>query len=377
MFVASLIDSRMVLLQRNNAAGFNLNNIFWSPGRLRSSMSANNMLYALDKDSGITIFRNPLNMKDTLRYNNLVNFQILNIDKKYMSLSSFYDTVCVYTLQHGIPNREIFRRHINSTVATAFTVDNNLFICTTEWLERYRIDSSTVTFIEKRNDLGGILDFSSDSVRIVFASMKGITVVSLDRDNSFIIQMRIPLDYIPRDVMLSGNTVLTVERQRNRLLSLLDLDYPTNYQRLQMWETGLRIFRTHPIFGIGDIDVANTYAQFRRPYEKENFGHLHNNYIQFLVIFGLVGTCAVLFLLGKILRTQIQIFQSVATGTILSDAVLGAVGGTITFLVNGLGEWNFGSQITITMFWFLLGVSLAIRKYNNHFPTIPLKRKTV
>ncbi|MGD0338924.1 MAG: O-antigen ligase family protein [Bacteroidota bacterium] len=363
IYIASLIDSRLVMLYRKGPSEFVIENVFSSPGLLRSTVTANGLLYTLDKDSGVTVYRDPMRLEDIYRCPRAAGFQNMYVSERYLTLSSFDDTVSLYSLSQGIPDREIFRNHLNSPVASAFTVNKNLYIGTIQTLEHYRIDSTTVTLLEKHDSLGGIIGCATNGRTIVLAGIPGLVISSAEESAYFKVCQKIPLEYVPRKVSVNGENIYLIDRQRNRLLSVASADYPTNYQRLRMWETGLRIFQAHPLFGIGDMDVATTYAQYKQPYEKENFGHLHNNYIQFLVIFGIVGTLAVLYLLGKTLLTEIQIFRSIRQENVLSTIVLGAAGSTIAFLFNGLGEWNFGDQESMTMIWFLLGVSLAVRKF--------------
>jgi hypothetical protein len=375
LFVASLIDSRLILLGENRNKGLTILKEFSSPGLLRTIAVANGFLYTLDKDSGVTVYRKPLNLADTIRCPETAGFQNMGVTEQFLTLSSFDDTVSVYTVVHGIPDREIFRRHPDSPVTSVFTIGNNLYIGTIASLERYHIDSTGVLFREKRGELGGIVDCSIHHSAAILAGAAGL-ILSIDSRDAPLHVLRIhSLDFLPKKVYGNGEQIFLIDRQRNRVLSIADPDYPTNYQRLRIWETGLRIFRAYPIFGIGDIDVAGMYAQFKKPYEKENFGHLHNNYIQFLVIYGLVGTLAVLFLLGATLYTEIQIFRLVRQQSVISPIVLGAAGSTIAFLVNGLGEWNFGDQETMTMIWFLLGISLAVRKYGLFQKTRQVKVK--
>jgi O-antigen ligase len=116
--------------------------------------------------------------------------------------------------------------------------------------------------------------------------------------------------------------------------------------------------------GVGDIDLGNLYRKYKDAHLKENFGHLHNNFMQWLVTLGIVGFIAVLFLMVSILRINAKIYSEVKDEPFASSFALGSIASFIGFLASGLGEYNFGDQEIITMVWFSLGLNLAF--YINH-----------
>jgi len=70
-------------------------------------------------------------------------------------------------------------------------------------------------------------------------------------------------------------------------------------QRIEFAKAGFNIFKNNPIFGVGTGDVAD---EFKKYYESTNsrldVNHRlrsHNQYLTFLLTFGIVGFCAILF----------------------------------------------------------------------------------
>lgn len=70
-------------------------------------------------------------------------------------------------------------------------------------------------------------------------------------------------------------------------------------QRLVYFKIGSIIFKTHPWFGIGTGDVQDAYTKY---YATHNTGlekrwqlHTHNQYLQFLMLFGVIGFLIVMF----------------------------------------------------------------------------------
>ncbi len=170
------------------------------------------------------------------------------------------------------------------------------------------------------------------------------------------------IGFIPRSFEYADEKLFVSKIKTSRLRSIFDPNQPSNFSRLAMWSTGINIFMDYPLFGVGDISVEKIYREYKEPYYKEVQGHMHNNYVHFLVILGSFGFAVVMFLLIKILILDIKIFKAVEDEKFTSSYTLGALGCFISFLVAGLTEWNFGDHEIITMVWFITGLNFAIYK---------------
>ncbi|MDP2036227.1 MAG: hypothetical protein Q8L04_02510, partial [Ignavibacteria bacterium] len=115
---------------------------------------------------------------------------------------------------------------------------------------------------------------------------------------------------------------------------------------------------------VGDIDLGNLYRKYKEDYLKENFGHLHNNFMQWLVTLGIVGFASVIFMVVSILLMHLKIYRTLKNEPVASSVAIAAIATFIGFLASGLGEYNFGDQEIITMVWFTVGLNLAF--YLNH-----------
>ncbi len=158
---------------------------------------------------------------------------------------------------------------------------------------------------------------------------------------------------------LEGNKIYTMVSKRNHLASVTDLYHETNLKRLNIWRIGLTIFKNHPLFGVGDIDINKIYSRYKDYYLKEDFGHMHNNFVLLLVILAAFGSISVMFLSYRILRLNLRIYKTLKDVPFLSSYSLGVLAAFIGFLFSGLGKWNFGDKEIITVIWFPLGLNIA------------------
>ena len=69
-------------------------------------------------------------------------------------------------------------------------------------------------------------------------------------------------------------------------------------QRIELWKHGWQVFRAHPLFGVGTGDGVDSLQQSLRESDSplaDSGMHLHNQFLTFLVAFGLVGFLLIAF----------------------------------------------------------------------------------
>ena len=162
-------------------------------------------------------------------------------------------------------------------------------------------------------------------------------------------------------VLVAAFIFLAPSSMKDRAASSFDPSHPRNVERVYMWKAGAEMIRDNPVTGVGDIDLAKLYEEYRPPESQEIRRHMHNNFIMFGVLWGVPGLLLFLILFSRILVSEVRIFVSVPQEEwLLRGTALGALGTFAGFHVAGLFEWNFGDAEIVMLFWMTVGLSLAV-----------------
>jgi O-antigen ligase len=147
-----------------------------------------------------------------------------------------------------------------------------------------------------------------------------------------------------------------------RILSIADMNYPSNAVRFTMWETGLKMIKDKPVTGFGDVDILNIYTTYKKPELYGEGTHMHNNYMHITVLYGIPGLMIWLALMIYIFFRQIKIYNKVKSDNFLNVLALSSIASMIGFHVSGLTEWNFGDAEFVVVLWFVLSLTFITEK---------------
>jgi O-antigen ligase len=170
--------------------------------------------------------------------------------------------------------------------------------------------------------------------------------------------------------------VLLPAGYRERARSAFDPGSPWNVERLRLWDAGWRMFRDHPVTGVGLQDLHPWIERYHSPEPHEPHGHLHSVYVQIGATMGIVGLAAFAWLVvglfrtaGRGLRKDVRPHADGSGGEApggpsgadgfgfaLRIAAVAALAG---FLVAGLFEWNFGDEELLDFLFVLVGMAFA------------------
>jgi O-antigen ligase len=147
-----------------------------------------------------------------------------------------------------------------------------------------------------------------------------------------------------------------------RVMSIFDVQEPTNQDRLAMIEIGARIVHDHPLTGVGPNMVPRVYAQYRPDYAINKVNpHLHNVPIQIAAERGLPALAIWLWFVGAVFVAQWRLFRT-RQSVVTAAAGLAAVAG---MLAAGLFEYNFGDSEFLMLFLVLVTLPFAAARGND------------
>jgi O-antigen ligase len=158
---------------------------------------------------------------------------------------------------------------------------------------------------------------------------------------------------------LAALILLGPSTYRERISTIIDPQYRTNIQRINMIKGGISIFRENPVIGTGPVDLGEIYKEHMPPGAKYVHGHMHNIFLHVAVTLGSLGLASFLWLLvsmfriiGRNLRLDLPPPQRALTA--------GSLGAMAGFIVNGLFDWNFGDAEVLTMMLIIVGLNAAL-----------------
>jgi len=165
-----------------------------------------------------------------------------------------------------------------------------------------------------------------------------------------------------------------------RLQSGLDPNDPNTRNRIELFETSLRLIQHNPWFGVGPANVSHEALQYRgsEEYPDWMYQHMHNNVLQIAAERGIPGLLLWLWLMIRLVWDAFQLYRSRAGGSaagasgeslMLSAAAMGA---WVSFVIAGMLEYNFGDSEVLTLFLFIMSAPYAVRRFeirNSKFET--------
>jgi O-antigen ligase len=359
-YCARLVDTRFLLLQEDQNSNFNIIDEFLTSGFTRDYYSANNCIYVIDRDSGLTVFRNPLDLNDTVRFKDEVDYRYVAADSNYLVLYSVAKGVKIYQLKNNLPREELDFPMLVGPLNFAQLIDGNVLFSDESGYKLFSPHSNKTKSLNSERFPQDLIRVVHEDGKLFFMSLGGnIVEIVLPFTDTLKVLTKMKVGFNPSGVTYRNNSLYLTKVKSNRLTSIWDPYQPSNTVRLALWKVGWEIFKDYPLFGVGDIDLADLYKKYKNEYDKEIQGHLHNNYIHILVILGAFGFIVVMILLSKILFFNFRIYNSLKSVPFASSFSLGVIGSFIAFLMAGLTEMNFGDHEIITMVWFMVGMNYA------------------
>jgi len=360
-YVAALMDTRFILLKKDSSR-FVYKNEFYSSGYTTSQSFNNDFLYIIDVDSGLTVFTDPNDLSNKIQYPQYRDYTNVFVDSLYIMFAESKRGFVVCKLSENLPTDELVIKD-SSVISFFYYSSPFVFTVNAKGMNIYEIKNDELILVQNIGEINNIFKMvNSDGIYLAGNTTGLLYFLEQNPDNKFFVTRKLELGFTPKSFSLVNEQLLItqVESKQSRLLEIFDPYHPSNANRISFWRAGIGMFMDHPIFGVGDIDLQNLYRQYKRPFDKEIQGHLHNNFFHVLATLGLFGLLAVLFLFYKIIVIEVNIYKAIKDKPFVSSYALGALAAFCGFIISGLTELNFWDHEITTLIWFTFGLNIAL-----------------
>jgi O-antigen ligase len=151
----------------------------------------------------------------------------------------------------------------------------------------------------------------------------------------------------------------------SRMMSMFDVQDPSNQDRLAMAEIGVRMIGSDPLTGVGPNMVPLTYEEFRPDYAVNATNpHLHNVPLQIAAERGLPALAIWLWFIAALSIGLFRLFRR-DPGRVLPATALAAVA---AMLAAGMFEYNFGDSEFLMLFLVLVTLPFAALRTDGAAP---------
>ena len=362
-YLGYFIDTRFISYRENASGKLIKTTECLPPGFTVSHAIKGNFLYTLDKDSGLTVYENPSVLRRVYRNDIFSKFTRVYADTNLIIFFSPDSGLQFYKLKNGIPDLQLYSFKPGYSVNSMYYLNNLLYLSGNHGIKTYAVSLDSLHPVVDYKEPGKIFFWKETDNKLIAADQSGKLFIK-DADTTENFKFLGKTEYVPASVTIHGETLLTSFVKRSRVFSIWDPYLPANFARFSLWKAGWKIFLDHPVFGVGDIDLAFLYKQYKSKYEKEIQGHMHNNFVHMLVTLGIFGFLAFCYLLYKLFIIDLGIFKEMKTIPFVSSYALGAIAALSTVIIAGLTEMNFFDHEIMTLLWFTFGLNIAVyRQY--------------
>ena len=153
---------------------------------------------------------------------------------------------------------------------------------------------------------------------------------------------------------------------KSRIVSLTDMNFSSNFERIYMWKTALRMTADSPIIGVGAGSYGKAAADKYFPkikketgYSMPPRGHAHNSYLTWLSECGIPGLILFIAFWGLVLKRLLKIRGTLNAGLFDHALVVGTIAALCNLFVAALFEHNLGTSVVLLSISFMIGLSLA------------------
>ena len=358
-FLAQLIDTRFLVFKKQNGDVEQVNEIL-PPGETKDFKLLGNSLYTLDSDSGLTYYESVVGETKSIRFPEFKNYRWVFIDSSFFYFVSISSGVSVYSKEGLLPGEKVTQKE-TGPVNRALLFEDYLLTSNSDGLNLFAREENILVLKDQLKELKQVHRMVGyEDELLVLNSDGSIYKLNIDSEHKFSTLAKDKLSPKPTNFQYADGKLYCTHVKRGRFLSFFDPYLPQNFTRLALWRAGWEIFKDYPLFGVGDIGIEKYYVHYKRPYDKEIHGHLHNNYIHFLATLGLFGFLAIMYMFIMIIVKLSRIYKSTKGKPFIASYSLGALAAFVNILVAGLSELNFWDHEIATLIYFTVGLNIAL-----------------
>ena len=156
--------------------------------------------------------------------------------------------------------------------------------------------------------------------------------------------------------------------QQKRGISFIDKTDQSTSWRQTVWEEGFTLLISKPrhlLFGVGIDSIKGHWREWGLfDNGRQPIGHMHSNLLQIALERGVPALIVWLILLGIYVRMLWRIARREAIEDFPRGLAIGALGGALGFFTSGLVHYNWGDSEVVTVFYFIMGLCLAVERTN-------------
>lgn len=145
----------------------------------------------------------------------------------------------------------------------------------------------------------------------------------------------------------------------------------SNLERLNRWNSALRMFEDKPIFGHGPGTYMFTYARYQKSADKTiistnqgDGGNAHSEYLGPLAEAGIPGALTVVIVFVLSLTTGVRVYYKLNHNPYLKGVALSIVLGLVTYYLHGILNNFLDTDKASVPLWGMLSILVAIELYH-------------
>ncbi len=144
----------------------------------------------------------------------------------------------------------------------------------------------------------------------------------------------------------------------------------SNLERINRWESAIRMFKKHPVLGFGPGTYAFKYAPYQYSYEKTiistnagNRGNAHSEYIGPLAESGFFGMLSFVAIVIAAFYSGIMLYRKMENGPV-KKLLLAMIIGLITYFIHGFLNNFLDTDKASVPVWGFIAAFVALEIYH-------------